>query len=349
MSTKRYGKPSLPLLLQKTSFFESNDLFVKNQKEIALFYKKQPKRVNCKNCDKKLGKASDFIKDGIDYTICNYCHHLNGIYEDTNEFCERLYTADAGEDYAKTYYKADNLDSYNYRTGSIYVPKAEFLYSSLIENKINPNSLEYFDFGAGSGYFISALKKIGLSRVSGTDVSESQMNYGNAMIGEKLIQLHKIQDTTSILQKCTAQVVSMIGVLEHIRNPREVMDALKHNHDLKFLFILVPVFSLTVFLEIISPEIFHRQLHEGHTHLYTKESLSHLCREFGFEIISEWWFGTDTVDLFRHISVSLQKQKCSKKFLEIWRQKFIPLLDAMQLEIDKQHVSSEVHLVLKKV
>jgi hypothetical protein len=47
--------------------------------------------------------------------------------------------------------------------------------------------------------------------------------------------------------------------------------------------------------------------------------------------------------------VTLQKQKCSKKLLELWRQEFIPLLDAMQLEIDKKHYSSEVHMVLKKV
>jgi 2-polyprenyl-3-methyl-5-hydroxy-6-metoxy-1,4-benzoquinol methylase len=349
MSTKRYGKPSLPLLLQKTSFFENNDQLVKKQKEIALIYKKQPKRKKCKNCDTKLGIAPDFNKDGIDYIICNYCQHLNGMYEDTKEFCEGLYTADSGEEYAKTYYNVDNLDNYNYRTANIYIPKAEFLYTSLFENKINPNSLEYFDFGAGSGYFIAALKKIGLNKISGTDVSKSQVDFGNAMMGEKLLQIHDMQDTTSILQKCTAQVVSMIGVLEHIQNPREVLSALKHNNNMKFLFILVPTFSLTVFLEIISPAIFHRQLHDGHTHLYTKKSLLHLCREFGFEVMSEWWFGTDVVDLFRHISVTLQKQKCSKKLIEIWRQEFIPLLDAMQLEIDKKHYSSEVHMVLKKI
>jgi hypothetical protein len=169
------------------------------------------------------------------------------------------------------------------------------------------------------------------------------------MLGENLLKIHNMQDTTKILHACKSQVVSMIGVLEHLQNPREALTALKHNKNVRFLYILVPTFSLSVYLEILSPEIFHRQLTGGHTHLYTEKSLLHLCREFGFEIISEWWFGTDVVDLFRHISVTMQKQKCSKKLIELWRQEFIPLLDAMQLEIDKKHFSSEVHMVLKKV
>ena len=36
------------------------------------------------------------------------------------------------------------------------------------------------------------------------------------------------------------------------------------------------MFSLSVFLEILSPEVFHRVLHGGHTHLYTEESIDFL-------------------------------------------------------------------------
>lgn len=349
MSTKRYGKSSLPLLLQKTSFFEENDLLVKKQKEIALIYKKQPKRINCMNCDMKIDLSSDFVKDGIEYVICRNCHHLNGIYESTEEFCAGLYSVDSGEDYAKTYYKVDNLDKFNYRTASIYIPKAEFLCSSLLNSKIDPYSLDYFDFGAGSGYFIAALKKVGLINISGTDISKSQVDFGNVMMGEECLRIHDIKDTNKILQKCRSQVVSMIGVLEHLQNPREALKALQRNKNVKYLYILVPTFSLSVFLEILTPGIFHRQLTGGHTHLFTKQSLSHLCKEFEFEAIAEWWFGTDVVDLFRHISVTMQNQNCSQRVMESWRQEFMPLIDAMQLEIDKSHFSSEVHMLLKKV
>ena len=146
---KRYGKPSAALLNIKTSFFEKNDLHLKKQRKGALIYKKQKKRTCCKNCNDEIDKEFDFIKDGIGYILCRNCNHLNGAYEDTNEFCEALYTDDEGSDYAKTYTES-NLDDFNHRTTSIYMPKAEFLYTSLVNDNIDPHDLSYIDFGAGS-------------------------------------------------------------------------------------------------------------------------------------------------------------------------------------------------------
>lgn len=142
----------------KTSFFEENDLHLKKQREIASIYKKQKKRTRCKNCNIKITTTYDFIKDGIEYILCGNCNHLNGAYEDTNEFCNAVYAEESGSDYAKNYTESD-LDDYNYRTTSIYMPKAEFLYSSLIGDGVDPHNLSYLDFGAGSGYFVFALKK----------------------------------------------------------------------------------------------------------------------------------------------------------------------------------------------
>ena len=346
--TKRYGKSSSSLLNQKTSFFEENEQHYKKQQKLTSIYIKQPTRTICKNCNNKMASSADFIKDGIGYLLCSHCHHLNGMHEDTDEFCKALYTADSGEEYAEVY-NSENIDSYNYRTASIYLPKSEFLYTSLLSESINPHDLSYLDLGAGSGYFVAALKKIGLNNVTGTEVSKSQVTFGNAMIGENALKTHNIDDTAGILQETKSQVVSMIGVLEHLQHPREVLKELKQNDNVEYIYISVPTFSLSVYLELMSPEVFHRQLSGGHTHLYTEKSLSYLCKEFGFEVMAEWWFGTDIVDLFRHISVTLEKIKCSKKIEELWRKDFIPLIDAMQLELDKEHFSSEVHMVLKKV
>lgn len=348
MTSQRYGKSSLPLLLQKTSFFEDNDLLSKKQYEIAREYRKQPRRTHCMNCAAQIDDSPDFNKNEIGYVICGQCHHLNGFYECTEDFCAGLYSLDSGEDYAKTYYKVENIDKYNYRMASIYIPKAEFLCTSLLNDKVDPYRLEYFDFGAGSGYFLAALKKVGLENGSGSDISRSQVDYGNAMIGKEYLRIHDIKDTEKILRECKASVVSMIGVLEHLQNPRAAIEALRSNSNVKYLYILVPTFSLSVFLEILSPGLFHRHLTGGHTHLYTKPSLAHLCKEFSFEAIAEWWFGTDMVDLYRHISVTMQKQSCSQRLMDSWKRDFLPLIDAMQLEIDKNHFSSEVHMLLKK-
>ena len=126
------------------------------------------------------------------------------------------------------------------------------------------------------------------------------------------------------------------------------MAHIQKNSKIKYLYISVPLFSLSVFLEAMSDDVFHRQLHGGHTHLYTKESLQYLAQEYDFDIISEWWFGTDMVDLYRHIFVQLEKKQSSDKLIKLLKQMLLPVIDTMQLELDKSHFSSEVHLLLRK-
>jgi len=112
------------------------------------------------------------------------------------------------------------------------------------------------------------------------------------------------------------------------------------------MMISVPTFSFSTYLETFSQEVFSRQLSSGHTHLYTKESIKYLMDEFDFNIISEWWFGTDIVDLYRHFMVIFEKSKYSDLFIESFSKTLIPLIDPLQLEFDKQKKSSEVHLVV---
>jgi hypothetical protein len=347
MTVKRFGKPSSSLLNQKVSFFEENEHFVKNQQKIGTVYVQQPKRTCCKNCATPFGSESDFLKDNINYILCEKCNHLNGLHEDTTEFCEALYTKDTGKEYAKNY-NSDSVNDYNYRTSSIYLPKAEFLYTTLVSSNVNPNHLNYLDLGAGSGYFVAALKKMGLENVRGSEVSKTQVALGNAMIGEEVIDVHEMDKTNEVLRNTKSEVVSMIGVLEHLQYPREALAEISKNKNIKYLYISVPTFSLSVFLELLSPNVFHRQLSCGHTHLYTDKSLQYMAEEFGFKSLGEWWFGTDIVDLFRHVRVALEQSKSAENIISSWSENFIPLIDAMQLELDKKQMSSEVHLLLER-
>jgi hypothetical protein len=105
---------------------------------------------------------------------------------------------------------------------------------------------------------------------------------------------------------------------------------------------MITITELQVFIR-------QKQFSGGHTHLYTEESLLHLCRELEFEIVSEWWFGTSIVDLFRFMSVNLESKNCSKTLSKHWKDVFTSIIDALQLELDKKNLSSEVHLLLKKI
>lgn len=344
----QYGKLSASLIMQKKSFFEDNDKHVEKQREISSVYIKQPKRLNCKNCNNILDENNDFVKDNIGYKICQKCTHLNGAFEDTSEYCQIVYADDGGKAYAENY-SSESFENFQHRVTSIYVPKAEFLYTSLKNQNVSPSSFKYLDFGAGTGYFVSALDSMGLKNVKGTEIASNQVLLGNKMIGKELLSVHSLTETSNLLRSTDANVISFIGVLEHLQDPREAIKATKENDNIEYLYISVPLFSLSVYIEMLSDEVFHRQLHGGHTHLYTENSIKYLAKEFQFEVVSEWWFGTDIVDLYRNLFINLETKNTSISLKEHYQRMMQDLIDSMQLEIDKKKYSSEVHVLLKKV
>ena len=84
--SKSYGS----ILKTKKSFYDNNEIHLKNAIKINNEYKKQPLRQCCKNCGSK--KIKSFIKNfNIPYKLCSACGHLNGAYEDTRVFAKKLY------------------------------------------------------------------------------------------------------------------------------------------------------------------------------------------------------------------------------------------------------------------
>jgi 2-polyprenyl-3-methyl-5-hydroxy-6-metoxy-1,4-benzoquinol methylase len=347
-STKvmRFGKPSGPLLQRKASFFSDNEDLRENVKRICEFYAQQPLRQVCKTCARPLHGLS-FRKLSVRYIVCDDCGHLNGAHEDTDAFCRFVYTDNSGRTYAKTYSAADKA-AYFSRVEAIYTPKAEFLCDVLRQAGEVPQTLSFTDLGAGSGHFVAGLMSVGIKSVAGYDVSEAQLRLARDMVADADFRQHSLDGILSLAETVDTGIISMIGVLEHLQNPRELLAALQRNRHVKYLFISVPMFSPTVCLEAVFPNVFNRHLGAGHTHLYTESSLAWVTKEFGFESIGEWWFGTDVVDLLRDVQVSLVANAKTAQLADRWRDTFVPLVDGMQLEIDRQRQSSEVHMVLKK-
>jgi len=164
----RFGKSAGPLLAHKQSFFTENAAFLDEGHRIARIYMDQPRRTKCKCCLSAVGVVN-FTKHGIDYHICDRCGHLNGAHEDTDAFCGDLYTENSGQKYAKNYGAADR-EAYDRRVRDIYIPKAEFLRDAILEENALPEKLSYADFGAGSGYFVAAMRALNWKNVTGYEV-----------------------------------------------------------------------------------------------------------------------------------------------------------------------------------
>jgi Methyltransferase domain len=340
---QRYGKSAEGILNVRQNFFDENEASLRLAKSQADIYVAQPRRTRCKLCDGRLPEAPDFVKLKIPYASCPQCGHLNGLHEDTDAFCRAVYL---DESYA-TYYGSADVERYRYRADAIYRPKVDFLAEALVADGHTLTQFSYADFGSGSGYMVAALLGAGASRTIGLEVSPHQTAYAKQMVGEDHFRLIDIADTVATVRNLDVDVVSIIGVLEHLQDQRSVLQALRDNPRIKYILLCVPLYGLCVFLEMVFPNVYPRHLITDHTHLFTEQSLRWMEQAYGFSRRAEWWFGSDMLDLYRHVSVSLSQNTETSGMTDEWTRRMRPLIDPMQLAIDRQHLASEVHLVLR--
>ena len=317
----------------KSDFYNNNQKNLKSALKINQNYKKQPLRIHCKNCGSK--KIKLFIKSfGIIYKLCFSCGHLNGAHQDTNIFAKKLYNDSDGKNYSKNY-----LNDYNSRVKNIYVPKVEFL------KKIIKKKIKLIDLGCGAGHFVRALELKKINAI-GYDTSRDLCRIGNEKLKKNKIYPMDFSEIYEIVNKNTnANTLSMIGVLEHLTEPHKIMESFKKSK-IRYLYISVPLFSLSTFIENSFSKVFPRQLSSGHTHLYTEKSLNYLAKKYNLKIIGEYWFGTDMPDLMRSM-ICTGKILNKKIYLQELNQKFSKLIDELQSVLDKNKICSEVHMVFE--
>lgn len=334
---KKYGKSYGDIAGIKRNFFEENERLLKRNKAIGEIYRKQPLRTKCKLCGHSLntGKEKSFVSHNIEYKICASCTHVNGIHDDTIAFSDALYSV---QDYGQTYYSEKDKQAYQLRMESIYRPKVLFL------KQVLKNVGSILEIGAGSGYFCAAAHKEGYDIV-GVEISESQVEYANQINGKELLQCIRTEQIADTIRETGREILIAIGVLEHIYNLREVLEAIKDNNNIKYLYFSVPLFSFSVFFETIFPDGFNRHLGGAHTHLFTLDSVKYMNKEFGFDPVGQWIFGTDVADLSRLIQQRLQNE--NGDIIDIFQNQFAKILDRVQMAIDEAEFASEVHMIVK--
>lgn len=339
---ERYGKKySKELLKIKSAFYTENDRLVREAEAINVIYNEQPLRQGCKMCGHELKGMKCFSSHGVTYYYCEKCHHLNGAHEETAEFCEKIYVE---EDYGKSYHEKDRI-AFTQRTENIYLPKVDFLLENLEQDGMKKEDIHILDVGAGSGYFVQA----GLNRqidISGIEVSDKQVAFGNAMIGEEKLITVPVMKTQEAILNSKCNIVSMIGVLEHLVDFKEILAAIKANKNIQYMFFSVPLFSYTSIFETVFQKGYNRHMGAEHTHLFTLDSIHYMNKKYGFQEVAKWQFGTDIMDLYRLLSVYLEKDNEDLK--GIWDEFFLQCVDELQLILDKSNFCSEVHMLIKK-
>jgi hypothetical protein len=341
----RFGKPSGAWFEMKDFFFTQDADLVAQSDRVADIYLKQPRRMLCKICRASLGQA-DFVKQRVPYAFCDRCGHLNGLHEDTDAFCRAIYIGEESKVY-ETSYRVRERDKFFSRMRDIYSPKAEFLIDGLAHNGAQIPALRLADYGAGSGYFVAAAREAGFRDAIGYEASQVQLAQAEAMLGPGFVRPIDMGALVEHVRTVEAEVLTFIFVVEHLQNPIEVFRVIASNPHVHWLFFSVPLHSISIFLEAVFPQHYHRQLSAGHTHLFCESSIDWLCRETGFRRAAEWWFGADMIDLFRLMAVDLQRRETTRGMERRWDRLFRPLIDDLQLGIDRRKLSSEVHILLE--
>lgn len=338
---KKYSKPLGNLNSLKKNFFENNDGMLQMADGMADILLSQPPRNACKICGSPL--ATPLYKShGINYIECQKCGHLNSECEDTDDFASKVYVED---DYSKNY-SAKDKDGYLNRMNMIYVPKAQYLSDCLASEGLSIGQINILDIGAGCGYFVSAAHKLGMS-ATGIEVSSHEVAYGNEMMDTPCLTCVGLTDSIDYIKSTDSNVISAIGVLEHLIHLDENLQAIKSNKNIQYLYASVPMFSFSSCFEAAFQDCYNRHTGGTHTHLFSNESIAHLADSIGFELCYEWRFGSDINDLYRFLMVSMQKNG-NEQLASYFSDKFTPLMDDLQTVLDKSEFSSELHFILKR-
>jgi hypothetical protein len=122
-----------------------------------------------------------------------------------------------------------------------------------------------------------------------------------------------------------------------------------YESEARYLFLQVPMFSISSLISISHSRIYPRVLGGAHTHIFTENSINYLLKKFKLKILGEWRFGSDILDLKRtlinSVNVSNSATRISEEFEKLLSNKVI---NSLQSVLDQNHVTDEIHFVLEK-
>ena len=142
-------------------------------------------------------------------------------------------------------------------------------------------------------------------------------------------------------------MLSGIGVFEHIINLDEILSAIRGNSNIEYVYLSVPCFSMSCVFEAANQHCYNRHAGGTHTHLFSDKSLEFMAEKMGFSVGRTWKFGSDMMDMYRMLCVSLD-QNGNSALKEYFAPKFLNMIDDLQLVVDKNEFASEVHAILRR-
>lgn len=340
MSNKKiyYSKASKVLFNVKPIEKKQSITELKKRKNFINKYNQGLKNYNCIICNFKLDKNCDFEFHKVNYYFCKKCNHLNGSRKLQNKILNKIYKSNKkkGSIYFQNYSNA-----YKERVDKIYRPKLNFLKKIVKNPKI-------LDYGCGAGHFIGACHKAKVNCI-GAEIDKNLIGLSPKFIRKKILYRKSDSELLQIINQNKINCISLIHVIEHLDDPYKVIKLFKKSKA-KFLLVAVPLFGYGVIIDLLFKNLNPRTIGGGHFHLFTMKSLEYFFKKTNLKIRAEWWFGSDSFDLYRNTMLNLiSKKNYNKKVLLNYLNKILlKPMDNYQNQIDKSKNSSDIHLVISK-
>lgn len=341
----------MDVLWFQEDFVSDENKMLNRQLDVEKEYLNGPERLFCILCSSPLSLSRNWYKRGaLQYTSCATCGHLNGGHLETDEFLAYAYTDVESRELTKPYfdeYKSGKMfDDFELTVERIYLPKANFLRDVLLSKGMDIASVKLVDFGCGAGHFISALQKVGFKNIVGIETLQSALDISiKNGINSKILKLIDHSQTLNFLREVDCEVVTMLCVLPHLREPLKALEALKENVKCIATFQKLPKWSYASSLESIFPESRARVLGSDHTSVFSNESVRWVEKYLELNVWGEWKFGSDYLDLFRKLIIKSQGVEMSEEFREALQSQWMQIADQVQEVIDNNDQSSELHIV----
>lgn len=245
---------------------------------------------NCPICSNNNIKYISTVYN-FEYFECINCKLAFVKNQPISEDIEKLYNESNYSSIANTIHF--DIELQKYKVNNITKPKVKWFME-----ETNTQNLKWLDIGCGAGDLIIAAKEFGFD-VCGIETNNAakkfiKENYNIDVINEFI--------NSENIDKFSGQtdVISLIGVLEHLKNPKEIILSISQLQKTgQYILIEVPHYpSLAAYSQMLHPNLVNRvMVPPYHLYMFSINSLKSLLTEY--EITSSWYFG---MDIYEYIS-----------------------------------------------
>lgn len=300
-----------------------------------------PLRSHCVLCGKAL-QGAQLTHRSFVFVECEVCGHLQ-----TEQWPPPDYP---GRDFATLYAKLSPAD-YASRKRRVYAPKLEWALETMAAHGIDGAAAlgaRWLELGCGAGYFLSALRDLGVNDLHGIDEDPCLLEIAAVQLGADRVSRARLSLAEEVLGN-EADVYAAFFVLEHLSDLGHFLETMRGLRTGTVFVFSVPVYGLSCMLENAFPGQMARNLDVTfHTQLFTDRSIDFALDMMGFAKLGEWVFGQDAMDLARFLSGAADHDRNRASIACVIERRMLAALDDLQEVLDRNGLADQRHIVARK-